>query len=145
MRIAKFIATFFLSCALTAVGAAAIAVYVIGAVDPKFRDSLSSAFHLELITAAGLTLIGTILIAIACTFLHRQVVANRKALWISFAWGVAYPVLLHVALAPAIATLDPESLVVSAIGWAYLIAFPLLISIPLHNGRSNAGDHANAL
>ena len=144
---AKLLITFFVSSALAGICIGAVAVYVLGDIDPKFRDSLGSAFELELIAAAGSTVVGTVLAAIALAFIHARIATDRRAVAIALAWGVAYPLLLRFAIPPLIGVFDPESLTAGVLGWAYLIGFPLLIFIPLAAlaGVRNANGQAGAL
>jgi hypothetical protein len=128
---AKLLATFLASSALAAVCTGAVAVYWLGDIDPKFRDSLDSAFRLELISAAITTVVGTIFVAIALTFVHSRAATDHRSVVLVLSWGIVYPLLLQFAISPLIGLFDPESLFASVVGWAYLIGFPLLIVAPL--------------
>lgn len=142
-RMTRLLVTFLVSSALAGVGVGAVAVYVLGDIDPKFRDSLGSAFELELVAAAGFTAVGTVLVAIALLFIHRRIANDRRAVAIAFAWGVTYPLVFRFAVSPLLGMFAPESLMASVMGWVYLIGFPLLISVPL-TALSGGNAHGQA-
>ena len=144
---AKLLATFFLSCGLAGICAGAVAVYVLGDFDPKFRDSISSAFEIELIGVAVATVIGTVLAALALAFVHARIKTEGRAIAIAFAWGVAYPLFARFAISPLVGMFDPESVSAGAIAWVFIIGFPLLIFAPLTAlaGVRNSSGQASAL
>ena len=118
---------FFLSTAAGWIVAGAVAVFVLGDFDPKFRDAPGAAFQLELVAGAIFTVLSTVVVGIATAVLRNRFLLNRRAILVAIAWGLAYPLLWRFVISQALGAFDPESLVVSAVGWAYLVAFPMLM------------------
>jgi hypothetical protein len=138
---------FFLATAAGWVIAGALAVFVLGDIDPKFRHAPVAAFQIELIGGTICTLLSTVVVGIAASVLRNWLSINRKAVLVTVAWGFAYPLLGRFVVSQALGRFDAESLAVSAVGWAYLVVFPLLMFFVLTklNGQEIASRGQSAL
>jgi hypothetical protein len=122
---------FFLATAAGWIVAGAFAVFVLGDVDPKFREAPGAAFQVELMVGVIFTILSTVVVGIATAVLRNRLSINRKAVLVGIAWGFAYPLLWRFVVSQALGQFDPESLVVSTAGWVYLVAFPMLMFLAL--------------
>lgn len=127
----RLLATFFFATAVGSVGASVVAVLVLGDVDPKFRDSLMQGLQLDLIGSAGFTVITTVAAGITAVILHNRLAYNRSAFITVAVWGLAQALVWRLVAAPAASIFDPESLLIPAAAWIYLIAVPALMFVPL--------------
>jgi len=146
----RLLATFVLATAAGSVAAGAFAVFVLGDVDPKFRDSLTTALHMELIGTAVFTIIAAIVVCVSAAFVYKRLVFNRRTFVEVGAWGLAYAVAMRLAVSPAVGLLDPEALLGPTIAWAYFVVVPALMFVHLvkisarRNGQGPQ-RHASAL
>lgn len=127
---ANLTAAFVVATGIASIGDAVLAVWT-GSSDPKFRDAPQIALQLELIAAVVVTAIASTLVATTAVILRRRLVFDRTAIAIAALWGAAYPFLLRFAVGPALDVLDPEKPAAPLLGVTYLIAFPLLLFLPL--------------
>ena len=133
---------YFLGAAAGWVIAGAVAVFVFGDVDPKFRQAPFAAFQVELIVGTVFTLLSTVVVGAATTLLRDRLSTDRRSVLVSVAWGLAYPLLWRFGVSQILGTFDAESLAGSAVGWAYLVIFPLLMFFSLTKlGKRGANPH----
>ena len=138
----RLLATFVLATAAGSVGAGAFAVLILGDVDPKFRDSLTTALQMELIGTAVFTIVAAIVVCVSAAFVYKRLVFNRRAFVAVGAWGLAYAAVMRFAVSPAVGLLDPEALLGPTIAWAYFVAVPVLMFVHLVkiSARQNGQD-----
>jgi hypothetical protein len=122
--IATFVAAFAAGAAVSGVTASAIAVYWFRDVDPKYRDTPSLAFELDLWGVLAITLIGAVVVAIAIYLLRKRLSLNAKTVLRCALFGIAYPLLWHLLAKALEAMVGIESLVLPVVGWLYFVLFP---------------------
>ena len=146
----RLLATFILATAAGSVGAGAFAVLVLGDIDPKFRDSLTTALQMELIGSAVFTIIAAVVASVIGALVYYRLAFNRRTFVAVGAWGLAYAVAMRLAVSPAVGLLNPEAVLGPTIAWAYIVVLPALMFVHLVKigARSKAQGperHASAL
>ena len=129
----KLTATFF--------GASVMAFAIVGGIavsmghyDP--RISPQAALVGEFGAGALFTVIGTTVLGAAAFWLHKRLLADRSAIRMTIAWGLAYAALWR-CMAYATEALDAaDSVAAAVLAWLYLLGFPLLLYWPLARIRS---------
>ena len=133
MAIVLLIGSFLAGAALSGVATAAITVYWLGAFDPKFRGSPSTAFEIELWGLLVQCLVALVVTAVVGLFLNNRLRASARSMVHGALWGVAYPLLPQVMFALLKRVVDAENLLFPVVGWLYLIAFPAWLCCTSHD------------
>ena len=142
MAILWLMCSFLVGAAVSGVASAAIDVYWLGAFDPKFQDAPSAAFEVEMWGLLVLCLVATAVTGVVGLFLRKHLRASPRALALCALWGVAYPLLPRLIVAPLEHIVDVESLLIPVVGWLFLVAFPAVAMFALRSVKSSEARHA---
>ena len=116
-------AIFLIAASLFAVAASMATTYVFNWYDLKFKDALGDALKVQLFGLGAFVIVASVVFALAFQFLPGKD-ARNSASRIALA-GAIYPVVT-LLLGQVLTRTDPESWINPAVGWLYMIGYPLL-------------------
>jgi hypothetical protein len=140
--IEKIVTAFAAGAAVAGVTTSAISAYWFRDVDSKFRDAPSVAFQIDLWGVLAITLIGSIVVAMATYLLRKRLSLSAKIVLRCALFGIAYPLLWQLLAKALEAMVGEESFALQAAGWVYFISFPALCVFSIAAPNTTKGPHA---
>jgi hypothetical protein len=136
---------YLIAAAVASIGFSAIAVFALGAYDPRIFQSPTAAFDLALLNCFITTAISTVTVAIAAVTLRKRLTIDRRALLITVTWASVFSAVLYLLVLRGIDAAAPESLLLAISVWLYLLGVPLLMFVVLSKLQASRTTAQGAL